>query len=207
MGDCPGFLPQDPQDYPQDIHMHPWTVAKDGVVESIQYVDRWGGVEYIEDVESLCDRAGCQCVGPSIECNNVEGLFYDPSIAAKYAERCFHTCQCLAIRETPDVTDATRPIDLGEGGVVNLPESLQNRVSRLNPDGAPLGHGACLAGETSGWTFKRLAQKACCSGYSFHALSPQEAYMIYGFPLVSEIIAGLVTVGVCLPTSSAPKSG
>ena len=80
--------------------------------------------------------------------------------------------------------------------MVNLPENLQNAVTRLNPDGAALGHEACLAGEAAGWTFKSLAGTACCSGYSFNA---QEAYMIYGFPYVSDIIPGLVTVGVCLP--------
>ena len=187
--------------------MRPWKVAKDGIVESIQYLDQWGEVEYIEDVEGLCDRAGCQCTGPTIECNNVQGLFYEPAIAAKYAERCFHTCQCLAISETADVTNATHLLDLGEGRTVNLPGNLPSSVSRLNPHGATLGRGACLAGEASGWTFKTLAEKACCSGYSFHALSPQEAFMIYGFPYVSEIIAGLVTVGVCLPKSGASRSG
>ena len=187
--------------------MRPWKVARDGTVESIQYIDQWGGFEYIDDVEGLCDRAGCQCVGSALECNNVEGLFYEPAIAAEYAERCFHTCECLAIPETANATNATNPIDLGGGRVVILPETLQNTANRLNPDGAILGHGACLAGETAGWTFKRLAAKACCSGYSFNALSPQEAFMIYGFPFVSDIVAGLVTVGVCLPTSGAPKSG
>ena len=112
--------------------MRPWKVAKDGIVESIQYLDQWGEVQYIEDVEGLCDRAGCHCVGPTIECNNVQGLFYEPAIAAKYAERCFHTCQCLAISETADVTNATHLIDLGEGRTVNLPGNLRGSISRLN---------------------------------------------------------------------------
>lgn len=187
--------------------MQPWAVAKDGTVKSIQYIDQWGQEEYIDDVAGLCDRAGCQCVGPVINCNMIEGVFYKPAIAAKYAERCFHTCSCLAITDTGNVTNATNPIDLGEGGMVNLPENLQNAVTRLNPDGAALGHGACLAGEAAGWTFKRLARTACCSGYSFNALSPQEVLMIYGFPYISDIIAGLVTIGVCLPKSPSPLSG
>lgn len=83
--------------------------------------------------------------------------------------------------------------------MVNLPENLQVAVTRLNPDGAALGHEACLAGEAAGWTFKSLVGRACCSDYSFNALSAQEAYMICGFRYVSDIIAGLVTVGVCLP--------
>lgn len=141
-----------------------------------------------------------------IECNNVEGLFYEPAIAAAYAERCFYTCECLAIPETTAVTNATNVIDLGEGRVVTLPERLQNAVTRLNPDGAILGHGACLGGEANGWTFKALAETACCSGYSFNALSAQEAYMIYGIPYVSDIVAGIVTIGVCLPNLGGPKS-
>lgn len=158
-------------------------------------------------MEGLCDRAGCQCVGPVINCNQFEGLLYEPAIAAEYANRCFHTCECLAIADTANITNATNPIDLGEGRVVILPENLQNAVTRLNPDGAALGHGACLAGEAAGWTFKRLAGTACCSGYFFNALSAQEAFMIYAFPYVSDIISGLVTIGVCLPKPTAPQSG
>ena len=187
--------------------MRPWTTAEDGTVESIQYVDQWGQVEYIDDMEGLCDRAGCGCVGPVIECNDVQGLFYEPAIAAHYAGVCFHTCQCLAIPESANVTNATNPIELGEGSVVRIPINFQNAATRLNPDGAALGHGACLAGEAAGWTFKRLAGTTCCSGYSFNAMSPQEAFMIYGFGFVSDIIAGIVTIGVCLPNSGAPKSG
>lgn len=188
--------------------MHTWDVAKDGTVESIQYIDQWGQVEYIDDVEGLCDRAGCQCVGPVINCNKIESLFYEPVIAAEYAELCFQTCECLAIADTANVTNVTNPILLGEGRIVNLPENLQNAVTPLNPDGAALGHGACLSGEAAGWTFKDLAETACCSGYSFNALSAQEAFMIYGFPYVSDIIAGIVTIGVCLPKlAGSPKSG
>ncbi len=179
--------------------MRPWKVARDGTVVSIQYLDRWGQAEYIDDMEGLCDRAGCQCVGPGIECNSVA------SFSSRIREKhCFHTCQCLALLDTADVTNATSPIDLGEGRVVNLPEDLQRAATRLNPMGA---HEACLAGEATGWTFKRLAGKTCCSGYSFKALSAQEVFTIYGFRYVSDIIAGIVTLGVCLPNSGAPKSG
>lgn len=94
------MLPQDPRDYPRNIFMQPWNVAKDGTEESIQYIDQWGQVEYIEDVEGLCDRAGCQWVGQVINCNKIESLFYEPAIAAEYAERCFHTCECLAVADT-----------------------------------------------------------------------------------------------------------
>ena len=110
--------------------MRPWKVAKDGIVESIRYIDQWGQVEYIEDVEGLCDRAGCQCVGPGIECNHVEGIFYEPAIAAEYAGRCFHTCQCLAIPDTASVPNATNLVNLGEGKIVNLPVNLLNAATR-----------------------------------------------------------------------------
>ena len=190
--------------------MRPWDVNRDGTVESIQYIDQWGEVQYINDLEGLCDRAGCQCIGPVINCNQVQSLLYEPAIAAAYAEQCFHTCQCLAIPETANTTNttnaATNLVDIGDGTTVILPETLRNTVNRLNPDGAVLGHGACLAGEASGWTFERLAGTACCSGYSFNALSAQEAFMIYGLPYVSDLIAGIVTIGLCLPESASPKS-
>lgn len=35
--------------------MRPWSVADDGTVESIQYMDQWGQFRYIEDVEGLCN--------------------------------------------------------------------------------------------------------------------------------------------------------
>ena len=187
--------------------MRPWKVGEDGTVKSIQYIDLWGEVEYIHDVEGLCDRAGCQCVGPVIECNHVEGLFYEPAIAAEYAELCFHTCHCLAIPDTANATNATHLVDLEGDRLVNLPEDLQNTVTRLNPDGAVLGHGACLAGQAAGWTFERLAGTACCSGYSYKAVSAQEAFMIYGFSSVSEIVTGLAAIGFCLPISGGPNSG
>ena len=77
---------------------------------------------------------------------------------------------------------------------------------RLNSGGAVLGHGACLAGEAVGWT-KGSTGTSCCSGYSFNALSAREAFMIYVFPYVSDIIAGLATNGVFLPMSASPQSG
>ena len=82
--------------------------------------------------------------------------------------------------------------------MVKFPENLQNAVTRLIPDGAVLGHRACLTGEAAGWTSKGLAETACYC-YSFNALSAQEAFMIYGFPYISDIIAGIVTISVCLP--------
>ena len=199
--DCPGQLPQDPINYPTNIRMQPWEVDNTGTITAIEYIDQWGQKQYIDDNEALCDRAGCYCNGPTINCHNTGGLFYEPAIAAQYAEICFHTCECLAMPELPDIINNTR-IDLGGGNFVNLPGDIRNSVNRLNPSGAVLGSGACLAGEAAGWTFRQIAEKTCCSGYSFNSLSAQEAYMIYGFPYVSDIIAGTITIGVCLKAGS-----
>ena len=166
-----------------------------------------GEIEYIDYVEGLSDRAGCQCVGPVIECKDVDGLFYEPAIATEYDKRCSHTCLSLAMPGITNIKNATNPIDLGGGRAVNLPEYLQNAVTRLSPDGAVLGQGSCFDGEVAGWTFERLAGTACCSGCSFKALSAQEAFRIYSFRSVGEIITGLVAIGVCLPTSGVLQSG
>ena len=88
--------------------------------------------------------------------------------------------------------------------MVNVPEDLQSAATRLNPMSA---HEACFAGEVAGWTFKRLAGRTCCSGYYFNALSAQEVFLVYELRYVSDIIAGIVTVGVCLPSPGAPRSG
>ena len=196
-GHCPGLPPQDPQYYPRKIFMQPRKVANDGTVESFQSIEHWGQVEYINDVEGLCDQAGCQCVGPVIDCNKVESHFFEPAMAAEYAELYFHTCECLAVPETENVTNATNQIDLGEGRVVILPESLQNQTTRLNPDGAVQPE-TCLAGEVAGWTFKGLADHACCSGYSFNVMSAQEAFMLMAFrTLVISSLISLPSVSIC----------
>ena len=55
----------------------------------------------------------------------------------------------------------------------------------------------CLAGEPSGWTIRESAK--CCTGYSFHALTAQEAYATYGgAPYAGDIIAAASALGVCV---------
>lgn len=98
---------------------------------------------------------------------------------------------------SPRAANRTRRIYLGDGAFVDLPEDFHNLRNRLNPDGAILGHGACLAGENTGWTFEKSAAKTCCPDYYFKALTAQEAHMLYGLPYVSDIVAGKVTVGFC----------
>jgi len=75
-----------------------------------------------------------------------------------------------------------------------------NRVTRLNPTGTAFGFQGCLAGEATGWTLQRLAK--CCVGYTFHALTPQEAYETYGVApytvSASDVVASAFTIGVCL---------
>ena len=147
--------------------------------------------------------AGCFCNGPTMNCNNIEGNLYNRAIALKYAGLCFHTCHCLAeYPDAPIISNTTTQIDVGDGVVVNLPANLYNLRNRLNTDGAILGHGACFAGEKAGWTFEMSAAKTCCPGYSFNALTPQEAYMLCSLPYVSDIIAGIVTIGFCLKSAS-----
>jgi len=62
-----------------------------------------------------------------------------------------------------------------------------------------MGPGDCLAGEAAGWVFQRFSSKMCCQGYSFQALSAQEAYVNHGVaPYAGDVIAGVVIIGVCL---------
>ena len=61
-----------------------------------------------------------------LDCDELQqDLSYEPATTAEYAERGCHTCKCLAIVETVSVTNATSPIDLGEGRTAVLPENLQ----------------------------------------------------------------------------------
>lgn len=90
--------------------------------------------------------------------------------------------------------------------MVILPEHLRDTANGLHPDGAILGHGACPASETAGWTLRRSAGKECCSDYSSNTVSPQEASIIYSFPFVRDIVASLI-ISVYQPASGAPKSG
>jgi len=116
---------------------------------------------------------------------------------------CFHSCHCLpAYPGAPHVANRTSQINLGHGVILTHPENLYNLANRNNPDGAVLGHGACLAGEEAGWTFEKSAAETCCSGYSFNALTAQEAHMLFNLPYVSDIITGLITIGICLKSIS-----
>ncbi len=93
------------------------------------------------------------------------------------------------------------PDDVGVEDVILIgtPGRPSNVVNRLNPDGAAMGHGACLAGRAVGWTFQRFASKYCCQGYSFRELTAQEAYGNYGVaPYAGGIVTGALTIGVCL---------
>ena len=180
--------------------MQPWNVVIAQWYPSCTLIS---GVKW----STLCDRAGCQCIGPSMENNKIEGLVYDPAMAAEYAAFCFHMCHYLTIADIANVANAMNPLNHEEGQVVNLPGIPQIAATGLNPDGAILGHGGCISGEAAGWLFKRLAATPCCSGFCFNALSGQEAFLSYGFPYISDIMSGLVTIGVCLPKSGFPIPG
>ena len=169
------------------------------------YSDENGEEEYIANKDDLCYHAGCKCEEGSVICTRDVGQrYFVQEIYDHYVDECFHTCHCLAVPE-PEETSANT-VQLGEipgvGNNVNLIGNLggpNNAVNRNNPNGLALGTGACLAGPTAGWTFKALANKACCSGYTFAALTPQQAYASWGvMPSAAEVIAGIPTMGVCL---------
>lgn len=72
-----------------------------------------------------------------------------------------------------------------------------NAANRLNPGGTAGGFAGRLAGEAAGWTLQGLAK--CCVGYSFHALTAQEAYETCGVaPYASDVIAAAAAIGGCL---------
>lgn len=196
---CPGNLPLPP--YPQApvfmkaAHIDVETQAP----TALTYTDMWGEQEYIFAREGLCSRAGCRCSSGSVVCDNLDDIYFSRVLYNWYATDCFATCTCELVRSpTPQIIDLT-----GEGknvsvNVIERPGGRNvNTVNRLNPGGTAGGFAGCLAGEATGWTLKGLAK--CCAGYSFHALTAQEAYETYGVaPFASDIIAAAVTIGVCI---------
>ena len=115
---------------------------------------------------------------------------------------CFHTCDCLAYYpQSLHVANVTDRVDLGHGDFVELPASSYDSSGRVHPDGAILSHGGCLAGQQAGWTFEDSADERCCPGYSFKALTAQEACTLYGLPCVSKIVDGVVNVGMCVKSN------
>ena len=172
-------------------------------IPHIIFTDANGEEEYIVSRDDLCYFAGCKCVKGAVVCPRDFGqVHFVLEIYNAYVDECFHTCHCEAL---PGETSANT-VQLGEipgvGNNVNLIGNLggpNNAVNRNNPNGLALGTGACLAGPTAGWTFKALADKACCSGYTFAELTPQQAYSSWGvMPTAAEVIAGVATMGVCL---------
>lgn len=179
--------------------MRPTTVDDEGVVNTIAYIDKWGTVDYVKDNEGLCDRAGCRCDGPRVVCDNDDSnnVFFVQEIHDAYARQCFRNCDCQPLPE--EVAEGPDHFQIGDIEFIGTSGRPNNVVNRLNPDGAAMGHGACLAGEASGWTLQRFASKACCLGYSFQALSAQVAYANYGVaPYAEDTTAESVAIGVCL---------
>ena len=179
--------------------MHATGISRQGAVDSIQYIDRWGGIDYIEDNVDLCDRAGCRCDGARVVCDNDDShnVFFVQEIHDAFARQCSRNCDCQPMPE--EVAQDPDHVEVEDIDLIGTPGRPSNAVNRLNPDGAAMGHEACLAGEATGWTFQRFASKKCCQGYSFQALSAQEAYGNYGVaPYAGDIVTGVVTIGVCL---------
>ena len=181
------------------MNMRATDVSGSGVVNLIEYIDQWGDIDYIEDNVDLCDRAGCRCDGHRIVCDNDDSnnVFFVQAIHDAYARQCSRNCDCLAMPE--EEVQGQNRVQVGDLEFIGNRGGSNNVINRLNPEGAAMGHGACLAGEAAGWTFKKFASKKCCQGYSFQALSAQEAYANYGVaPHAGDIVAGIVTIGVCL---------
>lgn len=153
------------------------------------------------DLEGLCDVAGCNCQGRTFQCNNIGALFYNGVIAAHYATMCLKTCRCEVLERRTTINEA-RLMDHRGNSVLRLPSESNNVANRRYPDKAIVEGGDCLAGEPSGWTFQRSAADTCCKDYAFKAIAPQEARMIYGLPLIEDMITGAVTIGVCLKSDA-----
>lgn len=66
---------------------------RDGRLE-LDYIDRHGLLDVIENREALCDAAGCRCHGPATTCGHTDGHYYEPLFAQAYTEMCFHSCHC-----------------------------------------------------------------------------------------------------------------
>lgn len=81
--------------------MHATRITSRGVVSSIQYIDRWGDVDYIEDNVDLCDRAGCRCDGPRVVCDDDDrhNVFFVQAIHDAYARQCARNCECQPLPE------------------------------------------------------------------------------------------------------------
>lgn len=194
LGFCPGPLPGSP--FPRILNpLSPRLKYTDGRRE-IEYLDRHGFLEAIEDKEALCDASGCRCHGPILTCGHTDGPFYEPLFAQAYAAMCFHTCHCDLL---PSAIGDGVPIDVGNVQVIDIKQdgNIDDEQTRL--EATALGKNGCLKGKYAGWTLERYASQSCCPETQFQALTPQEAYMNYKVaPTLSELITGSVTIGICL---------
>ncbi|KAL8714208.1 MAG: hypothetical protein Q9220_001937 [cf. Caloplaca sp. 1 TL-2023] len=161
----------------------PKLLRRTGKVE-LEYIDREGSLDFLEDKDALCNAAGCGCDGPGLTCGHTEGFFYEPLFARVYANMCFHTCYC-------DVLPAAD----GRGVVANVGDI---QIVQTEQQGSRVPENSCLSNSSAGWTLESLAPRSCCPGTAFAALSTQEAYTRYKVtPTWNEIRAESVTIGIC----------
>lgn len=65
-----------------------------------------------------------------------------------YARQCSRNCDCQPMPEK--MAQDPHDFKVGDVNLIGTPGRPGHVVSRLNPDGAAMGPGACLAGEVAG---------------------------------------------------------
>lgn len=175
------------------------------VVKTLRYNDRWTHQpEVIFEREGLCSHAGCKCIDGDLACNSFDYTYFEILIYAWYAPLCYSHCGCRAA-VPPFSTFVLAPIvatgatNVSIDGLNNSTRSAENQQGLV---GSANGIGGCLAGLAAGWTVRQLAR--CCVGFSFHELTPTEAYNTYGLmPYMSNADDSSIAVGACLESNLA----
>ncbi|KAL8833910.1 MAG: hypothetical protein Q9170_004014 [Blastenia crenularia] len=115
----------------------------------LEFTDRRGFDDFIEDRAALCDAAGCRCHGPSLTCGHTDGPFYEPLFARVYAGMCFHTCYCDLL---PSAVGDGAVSEIGDVEIAEAQQEHGNAATDL--EAAVLGESGCLKGKSAGWTLQ-----------------------------------------------------
>ena len=168
------------------------------LISLLVYTGHDGGREYIFEREGLCMNAGCKCTEWGLVCNNFEYAYFDLTIHDWYRSLCLDSCGCTEILPpTRSATDLATATGLFNSSTMHAAST----TGRSMPNGLTLPSSDCLAGENGGWTTKQLAK--CCPGYTFQALTPKEAYDLYGSILnATAVLDNGMIIGICSNVSS-----
>lgn len=112
--------------------MHATDVSRQGEFDSIQYIDRWGVIDYIGDNVDLCDKAGCRCDGAKVICDSDDShhvFFVD-------ARQSYGNCDCQPMPE--EVAQDPNRVEVGDVNLIVTPGRPSNVVSRLTLMEQPL---------------------------------------------------------------------